>query len=161
MINPQGITDIGLINFYEENGSDTTRIVYCSGRLKVGNGNEVGIFSFAVSGSGRRRVILKTNGPSLASNPDISSPALSNPKLSLYEGSSFSNLLDTNGDWEDYDGNGSHNPFEDELDGRGIVLLDSSDSVLWANLFAGIYTVLLEIESGSSGLCVLEVTEYR
>lgn len=154
MDDPQNAYGIGLLNLYEANGSDVLRFAGCSSRVNVGTGDKVGILSFVVSGKGKRRILIKTNGSGLS---DFGiSHALDNPKIELYQGST---LVAENDDWMNFDGP-SH-ALEEELNGRGIVVPSEKDALIYENLPQGIYTVIVKGVNGATGICLLEIIEYR
>ncbi len=145
---------IGIINLFESENSDVDRFAGSSARLIVGKGDQVGILSFFISGKGKRRVLIKTNGPSLS---DFGiEKVLSDPKVSLYKDSI---LIDENDNWKDFDG--TQNALEEELEGRGITIPSERDALLYENLSPGLYSIIVETSNSDIGVCLLEVIEYR
>jgi hypothetical protein len=123
------------------------RMANISTRGLVGTGDEVLIGGFIITG-GPKLVIIRALGPSLTAFGV--SPALDNPKLQLYTGST---VLKENDDWRT-NGNVA------EIIASGFAPKNDLESVLLVRLEPGAYTTIVSGQPGSApGVGLVEVYE--
>jgi len=116
-----------------------------STRLRVGNGNEVGIGGFIVTGVGPVHVLLRGIGPSLGSVGITD--ALANPVLELRGTGGFVTI--TNDDWRDSQ--------EAEIQATGIPPTDDLEAAILVDLNPGSYTAVLRGTDNGTGVGLVEI----
>jgi hypothetical protein len=115
-----------------------------STRVRVGTGDNVVIGGFIISGSDRKRVLIRGIGPSLrAFGLDA---VLEDPTLELHDSSG--KVLATNDDWTTQ---------REEVEQTGIQPSMASESAILADLAPGAYTAILAGKNATSGIGVVEV----
>lgn len=115
-----------------------------STRVLVGNGDNVAIAGFVVTGNEPKRVIIRAIGPSLRS-AGISN-ALQDPTLELH-GSSGA-LIASNDNWKDAQ--------EVEIQASGLAPADDRESAIVRTLSPGAYTAIVRGKNGASGIGLIE-----
>jgi hypothetical protein len=135
---------------YESDRSQATRLRAIAARAKAGTGENTLIGGFVVIGSGKRRVLIRGLGPSLA--PDIGAVCLADPRLDLY---SQGLVIKSNDDWGD-------NP---ELMAAFTSIQmaplpsGSKDAAMIVELPPGPYSVHLTGMNGTTGIAMIEIYE--
>lgn len=118
-----------------------------SSRAEVGNGEDVVIGGLAVPGNYPRLVVFKVLGPSLAAF-GIEMP-LANPRVTLFRGNE---RVLHNDDW------GALRTFETWQPGNICDLPgDPNESMIVTYLDPGLYTAVVNGETGESGVALLEM----
>jgi hypothetical protein len=127
------------------------RLVNLSVRAQTGNGDDVLIVGFVISGSTPMRVLVRGGGPALA---DVGvATALINPQLELYRGSE---KWDRNDNW------GGDARIDDASIAAGAFRWHnpaSKDAALVLTLPPGSYTAIVSGVSGATGVALAEVYE--
>lgn len=119
------------------------RLANISTRLFVGDGDEVGIAGFIVTGDTEKTVLIRGRGPSLA--PFGLSGLLADPRLQLFQGQT--ELL-SNDDWADSQ--------QSEIEATGIAPTDADESAILVTLAPGPYTAILSGVGATTGLGIVE-----
>jgi hypothetical protein len=122
------------------------RMANISTRGFVGTGQSQLIGGFIITG-GPKLVMIRAMGPSLAAMGV--SPALANPSIILYAGST---QLASNDDWKT-------NANVAEIIASGIAPTDDLESVLLIRLEPGAYTTVVSGAGGTTGIGLVEVYE--
>ncbi len=147
---------IGLAEIFEvpEAGrfSDRAALVNLSARGYVGSGSGVLIGGFVIAGDAPARVAIRGVGPGLSEYGVVNT--LEDPKIRLH--TEDGTEIQSNGQW----GTGGQAAELDSLADRlGAFALDwgSEDAALVVTLPPGLYTCVLESESGDSGVGLMEI----
>jgi hypothetical protein len=122
------------------------RMANISTRGLVGTGQGQLIGGFIITG-GPKLVMIRAMGPSLAAAGV--SPALANPSLTLFAGST---PLATNDDWRT-------NANVADIIASGIAPTDDLEAVLLIRLEPGIYTTVVSGAGGTTGIGLVEIYE--
>ncbi|MEY2565283.1 MAG: hypothetical protein QOH88_3476 [Verrucomicrobiota bacterium] len=138
-------TGIALIEAYDLNASNNSKMANLSSRGFVETGDKILIGGFIVGNRiGNSNILVRATGPSLAGlvpNP------LSNPYLELRDGNG--GILSANDNWEDTQ--------KTQIQGTGIPPTDPRESAILASLPPGNYTVIVMGATGGVGNAVYEV----
>ncbi len=123
-----------------------------SARIHVGTRDEVGIVGFAISGSGRKTVVIRALGPSLA-RFGIEG-VLADPSLEIHN--SAGNIIASNDNWPDvqraaFAAGGQYYAFKPG---------SNSESALVLTLPSGTYTAVVSGKNGSQGISLAEVYDF-
>ena len=140
-----GAEGIALVEVYEMDGLESTKLTNLSTRGFVGIGEEALIGGFIVQGTSSKNVLVRALGPTLASF-DVSG-ALGNPTLRLMTGQV---LLAENDDW-------GSSPDAAEIAASGFAPPDPLESAILINLPPGEYTAVLEGVGGTTGVGLVEM----
>lgn len=140
----KGTTGNGLIELYDLTGGTATRLANISTRAFVSTGDNVMIGGFILGGD-NARIVVRAIGPSLGA-AGVSS-ALADPRVALYDANG--GLIGFNLDW--HDGQGS------EIAATGLQPSDNREAALIVTLQAGNYTAVMEGESETTGVGLVEV----
>jgi hypothetical protein len=116
-------------------------------RLRVDNGNSVGIGGFIITGTEPKKVVIRGIGPSI--QPNIGT--LSDPVLELHNQSS---TLATNDNWKVNDQ--TQQSQEAEIRATGLEPANDKEAALLATLAPGQYTAILRGKN-STGIGLVEV----
>jgi hypothetical protein len=134
-------------------GIATTRLINISTRALVGTGANILIPGFVITGPGTETLLIRGDGPSLATFGV--SGVLALPTLSVYSGST---LIATNTGWGT-----NTNPAQIASTaaqvGAFAFTAGSADCALIVNLTAGAYTVQISGLNSSTGVALAEVYE--
>jgi glucose/arabinose dehydrogenase len=123
-------------------------LVNLATRLRVQAGDNVLIGGFILTGSAPKKVILRAIGPSLTANNQPLPGRLSDPTLTLFDGTG--NPLDTNDDWMD-------SPQKQQIIDSTIAPTDPKESAIVATLQPGNYTAIVSGVGGVTGIGVVEL----
>ena len=116
-----------------------------STRAQVGTVENVVIGGFIVSGSGRKKVIIRGIGPSLAGSGV--SGSLADPVLELHDNTGT--IIATNDNWRDTQ--------LVEITNSGLAADNDLESALVTSLSEGAYTAILSGKNNSTGVGLVEV----
>lgn len=132
-------------------GPSSRRLVNVSARTDIGAGAEVLIAGFNLSGSGRKTVLIRGIGPTLATLGV--SGALVDPRLDLFDGRSVK--LQENDDW------GGNAALTGAFASAGAFPLaaGSKDAALLVTLDPGTYSVQVSGVGGTAGAALVEIYE--
>jgi sugar lactone lactonase YvrE len=128
----------------------SARIINLSIRSYVGTGASAVTVGFAISGSGSKQMLIRADGPTLASFGV--SGVLTNPQLSLFNSAAV--MIDTNTAW------GGSAALAADFASVGAFALpaDSADSALFLSLPGGTtYTAEIVGVNGSTGIALAEL----
>jgi hypothetical protein len=149
----QGRSDtsgIALVEVYDLNQNDDSRLANLSTRAFVSTGDDIVIAGFLLSNDpGLDRVIVRGIGPSLASGGVPIPNALANPTLELHD--TNGTLLSSNNDWQDDAAQAA------EITAAGLAPTNNFESAIAATLPPGFYTALLAGLNYGTGVGVVEV----
>lgn len=139
-----------LVEAYDVQGGNASRLVNVSARNQVGSGSDILITGLTISGTGTKQLLIRGVGPTLAQwgVPGV----LADPKLQIYD--SKSKLIAENDNWST-----DLTPVFTQL--RAFELLaGSKDAALLVTLDAGaLYTVQVSGADGGTGEAMIEVYE--
>ena len=144
-----GATGIGLVEVFEVGGSDLSRLINLSSRVRVGSGDSVAIGGLIVSGDDAPRTYLvRARSTSVGAGALAPETLLPNPRLELFRGEA---LIGVNDDWRSDAAAGqipaTHVPGFDE------------EAALLVTLEAGAYTGVVSGVDGGEGIAIVEVFE--
>jgi hypothetical protein len=128
------------------------RLINMSVRAVVPNSGSI-ISGFVIK-DGPVKVLIRVGGPALASLGV--SGALSNPKMTLYSGST---QIGINDDWSAATTDQTNIASAAQKSGAFPYVSGSKDSAIFTSLASGSYTVSISGDSGSTGEVLLEVYE--
>ncbi len=120
------------------------RALNVSSRVTVGEGENIAVGGFIVTGNAPKRVIVRGIGPSLTSLGVAG--ALSDPTLALFDQSG--SLLATNNNWEDSQ--------QSEIIATGLAPSDRLEAAIVQTLPPGSYTAVLSGAGASTGIGLVE-----
>jgi hypothetical protein len=139
---------VALIEVYDLDQSDSSRLANLSTRAFVSTGNDIVIAGFFLSqGGGDDRIVVRGLGPSLSAFG--LSPVLANPTLQLRN--SDGSLVFTDNDWQDNTAQAT------ELMAVGLAPTNDFEAAIVANLPPDLYTVLLAGLNNSTGIGLVEI----
>lgn len=148
-----GQTGIGLLEVYGLNAPADSRLANISTRGSVLTQDNVMIGGFILGGTNTQpaRVVIRAIGPSFGSS-GVSNP-LSNPTLELFNGDGLS--VGFNDDCQDDAAQAA------ELQSLSIAPTNAAESAIVATLPPGPYTAVVEGESNSTGVGLIEVYDVQ
>lgn len=120
-----------------------TRLANISTRLRVGIGDDVAIGGFIVTGTEKKKVILRAIGPSLPLTG-----VLEDPVLELYDATG--SLVASNDNW----GTSTN---KQEITNSGLAPKSASESAILTSLDPGSYTAVLSGVNSGTGIALVEV----
>jgi glucose/arabinose dehydrogenase len=126
----------------------TPALVNLSTRLRVQVGDNVLIGGFILTGSAPKKVMLRGIGPSLKTNGQPLPGRLSDPTLTLFDGSG--NPIDSNDDW-------MNSAQKQQIIDSTIPPSDPKESAIIASLQPGNYTAILSGVGGATGIGLVEL----
>ncbi len=142
-----------VIEAYDVNWTaNSPRLINISALNRVGTGDDVLIAGFHISGTGKKKLLVRAVGPTLGAAPFNVPGVLADPMLQVYDAAS--NVIATNNDWDaslttDFDAVGAFHLLAGSKDAATIVTLDAGAS----------YTVLAKGADGGTGQAIIEVYE--
>ncbi len=116
-------------------------------RMHVGNGDNALIGGFIVSGSGKKRVLLRALGPSVPL-----SGTLGNPRLELYNGAG--QLIAVNDDWQDAAN-------KQEIIDSSIPPTNALESAILTTVEPGNYSAVMTGVGGATGVGLVEIYDLE
>ncbi|HTO02305.1 MAG TPA: endo-1,4-beta-xylanase, partial [Opitutus sp.] len=135
-------------------GQSTSRLVNIATRAYCSTGNNVTIGGFVISGSARKRVLVRGVGPSLTGQGIPQSEALLDPTIELYKGGE---VLYSNDNWGAAS-NASEIPvIAAQIGAAALAPTDTASSALLVDLDPGVYSFIARGKNGTSGIVLLEV----
>ena len=138
-------TGIGLVELYDVQAEQNSRLANISTRGRVDSGDNVMIAGFILGGSsGTWKIIVRALGPSLRESGVLD--PVENPSLELRDRDG--NLVRRNDDWRETQ--------ESEIRATGVAPQSDAESALIAQLAPGEYTAVLA-GSASPGVALIEV----
>lgn len=146
-----GSSGVAIVELYEADLDDSTRMANLSARGRVGTGEDILIAGFTVT-QGALRVLLRGTGPGLAGFG--LSGVLPDPRLALYQGPV---LVAENDNWSTAPGTGVEIAAAARAVGAFAHSPGSPDAALLVTLPAGSYTVHLRDREERSGLGLIEI----
>jgi len=129
-----------------------SKLINISTRGYVGTGDEVLIGGFVISGDQNKTVLVRTLGPSLASQGV--SGSLSDPWVYVVNQANPTVLIDSNDNW-------ASAPGIDAISGTIYEPGDSNDSAMILTLEPGAYTAVVSGINNSTGVALIEVNEFE
>lgn len=143
-------TGIGLLELYDVNSGNGSRLANLSARGMVAPGDQSLIGGLIVSGSGEQRVVVRAIGPDLASR-GISNP-LADPMLTVY---------DQNGVVIKSNDNYMTDPDAAEISSQGLQPGSNLDAATIVTVDPGSYTVVVQGSGNTNGTGVALVETYN
>ena len=137
---------------------DSSRFANLSTRAYVGNGEQIAIAGFVVSGTNPRRILIRAIGPGLAQF-GVTNP-LQDPQLAIFDRAGKALDSFANDDWSSGStdsGVGFLQRFQEI--GAFPLAFGSKDAATIATLAPGSYTVQLSGKPGQSGTGLIEIYE--
>jgi YVTN family beta-propeller protein len=127
------------------------RLANLSARAEVGSGANILIAGFVIAGPGRKNVILRGVGPTLATAPFDVNGVLPDPQLALFSGAGTQEVTD--GGWD------SSVVLADAFAAVGAFPLqqESADSAFQSIMLPGQYTCQLSGAHQDSGIALVEI----
>lgn len=144
---------VGLVEVYEAD-SGPAQFVNLSTRIFVGEGSSVGIAGIVVSGTKRKRLLIRGIGPTLAEY-GVQDP-LPDPVLSLVDSSNA--LVASNDDWGTAV-NAAECAAESLKVGAFGLPAASKDAAMLVTISPGAYTGIVRDAGGAAGVVLIEVYE--
>jgi glucose/arabinose dehydrogenase len=126
----------------------SSALVNLATRMRVQTGDNVLIGGFILTGSVPKKVILRGIGPSLTVNGQPLAGRLSDPTLTLYDGTGAP--LFSNDDW-------MNSAQKQEIMDSHIAPSDPKESAIVATLQPGSYTAIMSGANGATGIGVVEL----
>jgi hypothetical protein len=151
-----GESGVALAEIYEVAFSDT-RLINISTRAQVGTGSDIVIPGFVISGSGNEQLLVRADGPSLASFGVTG--VLSQPSLTVTAQADGSTIGSNTGWGSNADPN--HIESIEASVGAFLLPLGSADCAMAINLQPGAYTMQISGENNSTGVALAEVYEVQ
>ncbi len=118
-----------------------------STREYVRTGDDVAIGGFIIRGNGKKPVLLRAVGPSLAVDGKPVPQRMKNPTLDLYN--EKGEKIASNDDWKD----GGH---EAEIKATGLAPKNAKESAILKTLAPGEYTAILRGKDKTTGIALVE-----
>jgi len=134
---------VAVVEVYDLDPSDSSRLANISTRGKVEEGDNVMIGGWIVGGSQSTMMVVRAIGPSLSGV----SGALADPTLAIYDGNGA--LLARNDDWR--------TDQEQALIDSGLAPADDRESAILLSMFPGNYTGIVRGENTTTGIALVEV----
>lgn len=138
---------ISLIEVFDLDNSQSSKLSNISTRGPVGTGDNVLIGGFIISGAVSDKVILRAIGPSLANSPFNLTNVLQNPTLSLFNDQGT--RIQFNDDWQ--------TDQRDEIIAAGLQPSNPAESAMITTLMPGNYTAIVNGVNATTGLALVEV----
>ena len=138
---------VGLVEIYEVDSTENSRLLNIATRGRVGTGDNVMIAGLVITGNAEKSVLIRAAGPSLqdAGVPDT----LANPVLSLFN--SQGQQIDSNDDWQQHpDALNIPDQFKPKRD---------TEAAIRTSLQPGAYTAIVTGAGNSEGVAIVEVYE--
>lgn len=141
---------IVLVELYDSGGNEASRLANVSARNHVGQGDDILILGFVVSGSADKRLLIRGIGPTLSSFGVTG--ALSDPRLVIYSTRS-STAVASNDNWD--------SSLSSSFDAVAAFRLSPGtlDAALITTLPPGAYTAQLSGVNNSTGEALVEIYE--
>lgn len=150
---PASSAGLFVIEAYDVNWTaNSPRLINISALNRVGTGDDVLIAGFHISGTGKKKLLVRVVGPTLGAAPFNVPGVLADPMLQVYDAGS--NQIATNNDWDaslttSFDAVGAFHLLAGSKDAATIVTLDAGAS----------YTVVAKGADGGTGQAIIEVYE--
>ena len=123
------------------------KLANISTRANVGLDDAATIAGFIITGSGKKKVMIRAIGPSLVASGLDQTSVLRDPWLELRDHKGT--LLARNDNWRDTQ--------ESEIAASGIAPSEDAEAAIMATLQPGSYTGIMRDRRGDSGIAVIEV----
>jgi len=120
-----------------------------STRVQVGNGNNVAIVGFIITGNAAKQVVVRALGPSLT-NAGVRS-VLSDPLLELYDAGG--NLLSNNNDWQETQAQA--------LRDANLAPANDLEAAILTTLAPGAHTAVVRGNGNATGIGLVEVYDLQ
>ncbi len=141
---------VGLIEVYDVNQANASKLANLSTRALVGTGSDIVIAGFLLSdGNVSDRIVVRGLGPSLAPGAFPASAALADPTLQLRDANGV--LMVANNDWQD---NAAQAAI---ITAGGLAPTNNSEAAIAATLPPGVYTALLAGLNNGTGIGLVEI----
>jgi len=148
-----GGTGVVLLETYDLSTASTTqKLVNVSGRAAIGQGDNVGIAGFVISGTVPKRVLIRGVGPSLTGQ-GVTAP-LAHPLVLVYKSRT---IIAQNAGVHTAPELAAINAAATQV--GAFALTGTGDATLLLTLDPGAYTVMLADSTGGSGVGLIEVYE--
>jgi len=142
-----GSTGVAIVEVYNENTSSTTiSLANLSTRGYVGTGDSQMIAGFVVSSS--TTVTIRALGPTIAAAPFNVSGTISNPVLTIYDGSG--NIVTTNDNFADHSSASA-------VAASGKDNINALEPAVQISVTPGNYSAIVSGAGGSTGVAIVEV----
>ena len=142
-----GSTGVAIVEVYNENTSSTSiSLANLSTRGFVGTGDSQMIAGFVVSSS--TTVTIRALGPTIAAAPFNVSGTISNPVLTIYDGSG--NVVTTNDNFADHSSASA-------VAASGKNNINSLEPAVQISVTPGNYSAIVSGAAGSTGVAIVEV----
>jgi hypothetical protein len=148
-----------LVELYDVDDSQASRLVNLSARNHVGGGDELLVAGFSIKGNQSMRLLLRGVAPRLGLPPFGLGGLLADPLIKLYkiEGQ-VSTQIDSNDDWASGGVVAMRQAFT-SVEAFDLPEETSRDAALVVSLQPGLYTVELHGKGGAAGDAMIEVYE--
>jgi hypothetical protein len=146
-----------IVEVYDAGAGAAARLTSLSALNRVGTGADILIAGFTLTGSGKKRVLVRAVGPRLAAAPFNIGGVLLDPRLEIFTAASPPVRIDQNDNWAAsltpiFSSVGSFLLNAGSLDAALVVELDASPSGTG-------YTVQVSGVGNTTGLAIVEVYE--
>lgn len=135
-------------------GSSPSRLANIATRARCSTGENVTIGGFVVSGTEKKRVLIRAVGPSLQGQGISAAELLKDPTMSVYRGST---VIATNDDWTTNTNAAAITTVASQLGAVPLSSDDTGSSALLIDLDPGAYTFVVNGKNNTSGIVLLEV----
>ena len=129
-------------------GTTSVSLANLSTRGYVGTGDSQMIAGFVVSGSGSTTATIRALGPTIAAAPFNVSGTISNPVLTIYDGSG--NIVTTNDNFADHSSAAA-------VAASGKNNINSLEPAVQISVTPGNYSAVVSGAAGSTGVAIVEV----
>jgi hypothetical protein len=169
-----GGTGVGLVEVFEVNSADVTKLANISTRALVQTGANVMIGGFIIQGAAPKTVLLRARGPSMGAAPFNLTGVLANPTVKLYSGST---VIAQNDNWQTNDAlcvspaiscggvteitATGKDPCQPNPGQAGPPANCSMESALYVTLPPGNYSAIVKGANATTGLGLVEVFDIQ
>jgi hypothetical protein len=135
-------------------GTGASKFVNIATRALCSTGNNVTIGGFVVSGTTNKRVLLRAVGPSLTAHGLGASEVLLDPTIAVHKGTQ---VIATNDNWGTNTNVADIATIGAQLGATPLIDSDTKSAALLVTLSPGVYSFIVNGQSGTSGVVLLEV----
>lgn len=148
-----GGNGIALVEVYDGDSHDGTRLVNASARTVTGGGDNVLIAGLVLGGTAPKTVLIRGVGPSLIPQGVSPSSVLADPRLSLYHNGT---VIAGNDDWG---GTTALKSASQTVGAFALASDTSKDAAMLVTLDPGVYSVTVAGADATPGVALVEVYE--
>ena len=138
-------------------GAPATRFANIATRAYCSTGNNVTIGGFVISGSVRKRVLVRAVGPSLTTQGIAGSEVLLDPTIAVYDATRGNTVVATNDNWGDNANAAEITATAARIGAAALAPGDARSSALLLDLAPGVYSFIVNGQAGAAGIVLLEV----